>query len=192
MLYLGRFLVERSNLATIKLEVLLSTFFKWSRDRSQKVNIFRKWFNLIWTIDFKEFLFHCYLLVKKSNLWNIKLKEVQSTFLKWSRDRAHNGNSFKKWFHKFSPNLIWTIDIKKLFFRASYWSKGWIWRILNWKYCSSHIWNGHVIDTKTIIFLNSDFLSDYNWTRTHNYLVPKLTLNHLDKLALFTVCLRTK
>ena len=28
-------------------------------------------------------------------------------------------------------------------------------------------------------------LSDYNWTRTHNYLAHKQTLNHLAKLAEF-------
>ena len=39
-------------------------------------------------------------------------------------------------------------------------------------------------------------LSDCNWTRTHNHLIRKRTLNHLAKLASLakwlTVCLRTK
>ena len=31
--------------------------------------------------------------------------------------------------------------------------------------------------------LHSEPSSDCNWTRTHNYLVPKRTLNHFVKLA---------
>ena len=32
-------------------------------------------------------------------------------------------------------------------------------------------------------FGNTDILNDCNWTRTHNHLVHKRTLNHLAKLA---------
>ena len=36
------------------------------------------------------------------------------------------------------------------------------------------------------------FLSDCKWTRTHNHLVRKRTLNHLSKLASLAKCLSVR
>ena len=76
-----------TNLANIKLEVLQSTFLKWSRELHQNVSILKKrlhnfYPNLILTININEFLFYGPLLVERSNLANIKLELLQSTFLK--------------------------------------------------------------------------------------------------------------
>ena len=73
------------------MEALQSTFLKMSRDGYQIVKILKKWLhnfcpNLILTIDIKKFLLEDRLLVKKSNLSNIKLEVLQSAFLKLSRD----------------------------------------------------------------------------------------------------------
>ena len=46
--------------------------------------------NLILTIDIKRFLFSDSLLAKSSNLGNIKLELLQSTFLKWYHELYRN------------------------------------------------------------------------------------------------------
>ena len=87
----GCLLVERSNWAYIKPEVLQSTFWKLSRHWYQKISILKDWLydfcpNLIVTIDIKQCLFKGRLLIERSNLAIVKLKVLQSTFLKWSRE----------------------------------------------------------------------------------------------------------
>ena len=118
--FVGCLLVKKSNLSNIKLEVLHSTCFKWSRDWDQNVDFVKKWLhnfclNFVWTINIREFrflegcflvkgriwqilskfdlnhrykgvLFKACLLVKRSNLANIKLGVLQFTVLKLSRD----------------------------------------------------------------------------------------------------------
>ena len=84
--FLGCLLVESSNLANIKLGVLQSTLFEWSRDWDQKIDILQKWLhnfypNFIWTIDINEFFLGGCLLVERSNLANIKPEVLESTFL---------------------------------------------------------------------------------------------------------------
>ena len=49
------------------------------------------------------------------NLVIIILESIQSTFLKCSRDWYQKVNISKNWFHNFSSNLLWTIDIKESF-----------------------------------------------------------------------------
>ena len=120
-LFQGRLLVENSNLLNAKLEVLQSTFLKWSCGWDQKNNILKKRLhnfcpNLSWTIDFKGFLFEGCLFAKRLNLANIKLEVLQSIFLKRSRDWYQNIKILKKWLHNFCPSLISAFDIQEFLF----------------------------------------------------------------------------
>ena len=53
-----------------------------------------------------------------------------------------------------------------------------MWRLKRWWYLSKFGYYHHKLD------FGNFFSCDCNWTRTHNHLVRKRTLNHLAKLAL--------
>ena len=75
--------------------------------KSDFITFFQIWFDTL--------IFHSgygRLLVKKLNLLNIEPEVLRSTGLKWSGDWHQKADIFKKWLHKFSPNLIWTICFK--------------------------------------------------------------------------------
>ena len=122
--FVGCLLVKKSNLSNIKLEVLHSTFFKWSRDWDQNVDFVKKWLhnfclNLVWTINIREFRFlGGYFLVERSNLANIKPEVLQPTFLKLSRDWYQNTDILKKWLHNFYPKYDLNHRYKGVLFKA--------------------------------------------------------------------------
>ena len=72
--------------------------------------------NLIWNVDFKEFLLWGCLFIEMLILANIKQESLQFTFLKWSRDWLQHLDTLNKSPHNFCPNLNWTTHFKTFLF----------------------------------------------------------------------------
>ena len=114
---------------------------------------------MIWTIDFRDFLFWSHLFIKRPILANIRLEVLHSTFLKWSRYRNQNAIILRKWLHNFCRNLLWTIYFKEFLSEGCLFMERPIYRISNWKHLSPHLSNGNVNEIKRLVFWFSDFIT---------------------------------